>query len=197
MKRRWIIAVLAVLVGVLLLGEDLLAARKLPSFTAKLSTGKQIKSSALIEKETKLLIVSFWATWCTPCKEELEFLRKYEKKYGDKGLKIVLISQDSTSTIPDINPYMESNKYNFPVILDPDKRLARMFGVDEIPHIFFVNAKSEIIDQHKGYKRGDHQSFLKVIAKELGLEEEEVAEEDAEESEEPKENEEHGHEGHH
>ena len=64
------------------------------------------------------LLLSFWATWCKPCLEELIEFQKLYDDYKEKGFKMLAISNDSERTVAKVKPYVKSKSYNFPVLFD-------------------------------------------------------------------------------
>lgn len=71
-----------------------------------------------------LYLVNFWATWCSPCREELPAIQAVEKKYRDNKLKVLLVSLDFPKQLESrLKPFIRENKINSRVILlnDPDQ----------------------------------------------------------------------------
>lgn len=73
---------------------------------AGITSAQDAKKLSITELETYIsesdtpLIISFWATWCAPCLEEMPYLQEAAKKYADKGVSLVLISLDSEKAFP-------------------------------------------------------------------------------------------------
>src|SRR5690606_34227440 len=64
------------------------------------------------------VLISFWATWCKPCMEELTEFNKIYNDYKDKGFKLIAISTDNEKTVAKVKPFIRSKGYNFTVLLD-------------------------------------------------------------------------------
>src|SRR5262249_27161518 len=71
------------------------------------------------DKATKLLVLSFMASFCAPCKKELPTLEKLFEKYSPDGLRIVLVSiDDQPEGMKIIEELIAANKVTFPVLKD-------------------------------------------------------------------------------
>jgi thiol-disulfide isomerase/thioredoxin len=90
----------------------------------------------------KPAIIEFWATWCPPCRKSIPHLNELNKKYKDKGLVIVGISNESSATI---EKFTKSNPINYYVGLDPKSVYSQKLGVDGIPHAFLLDKTGTIV----------------------------------------------------
>jgi peroxiredoxin len=111
------------------------------------------------------VLLSFWATWCKPCKEELKEYNKLFRKYSDSGLKIFAISIDNEKSIAKVKPYARTNDFQFTVLLDPNSEAARMYYAQMVPYSVILNKSGEIIYSHLGYKKGDELEIDRIISK--------------------------------
>ena len=109
------------------------------------------------------IILSFWATWCKPCKEEMREFNKIYEKYSDSGLKMFAISIDSEKSIAKVKPYIKSNQFDFPVLIDQNSDVARMYYAQMVPYSLIINKEGEIIYTHFGYKKGDELQVEEII----------------------------------
>lgn len=101
------------------------------------------------------VLISFWATWCKPCLEELPHLEKIYSELKEKGLKVFAISVDGEKTAAKVEPFAKTKKMDIPVLLDINGDVARSFYVKDVPHSVLLNQAGEIIFSHSGYKPGD------------------------------------------
>lgn len=79
-------------------------AKPVPDLKFQDLTGHTQKLSDL---RGSITVVSFWATWCGPCKEELPRLSALKQRYADKGIRFVAISADEPKTRPQIEPFIQ------------------------------------------------------------------------------------------
>ena len=69
-------------------------------------------------------VINFWATWCSPCVKELPYFESVNKEYGDKNVKVILVSLDFPSQIESkLKPYIRKNKIKSNVILLDDTKM--------------------------------------------------------------------------
>ena len=112
------------------------------------------------------IVISFWATWCKPCKKELNNIAEiYDEWQEETGVKIVAISIDDSRSMMRVGPYVNASEWEYEIYLDPNGELKRAMGVSTVPHTFLLNGKNEIVWQHKGYVDGDEDQLLERIKK--------------------------------
>ncbi|MBT3621977.1 MAG: TlpA family protein disulfide reductase [Flavobacteriales bacterium] len=137
----------------------------LPSLNVKTLDGSNINITT-IENSDNPIVISFWATWCKPCKKELNTIAEvYEDWQDETGVKLVAISIDDTRSMAKVAPYVNASDWDYEVYLDPNGDLKRAMGVSTVPHTFLLNSKKEIVWQHKGYVDGDEDELLEQIEK--------------------------------
>jgi thiol-disulfide isomerase/thioredoxin len=96
----------------------------------------------------QVVLVSFGATWCQPCKEELKALEQLKKEYSDKPVKFLWISIESEEEVSDggLRSYAKQLKLSFPVLRDPDKRtFARFSQRLRLPTILFFDREGKLV----------------------------------------------------
>ena len=139
--------------------------RTLPNIEVKNLNGTKFNITQ-IENEGSPIVISFWATWCKPCKKELNNIAEvYEDWQDETNVKIIAISIDDSRSMSKVNPYVNASDWDYEVYLDTNSDLKRAMGVSTVPHTFLLNAKKEIVWQHKGYIDGDENELYKEIKK--------------------------------
>jgi thiol-disulfide isomerase/thioredoxin len=137
--------------------------RKLPNIEVKTLKGDAFNISEL-DNDGKPIVISFWATWCKPCKKELNNISEVYTDWQDEtGVKLVAISIDDSRSMSKVAPYINSSDWEYEVYLDPNADLKRAMGVSTVPHTFLLNGKKEIVWQHRGYIEGDEQGLYEKI----------------------------------
>jgi cytochrome c biogenesis protein CcmG/thiol:disulfide interchange protein DsbE len=96
----------------------------------------------------QVVLVSFGATWCEPCKEELKALEQLKKEYSDKPVRFLWISIESEEEVSNsgLRSYAKQLKLSFPVLRDPDKRtFARFSQRLRLPTILFFDRDGKLV----------------------------------------------------
>ena len=138
-------------------------ARKLPNIEVKTLKGDAFNISEL-DNDGNPIVISFWATWCKPCKKELNNISEvYEDWQEETGVKLVAVSIDDTRSMSKVAPYINASDWEYEVYLDPNADLKRAMGVSTVPHTFLINGKGEIVWQHRGYMEGDEDKLYDKI----------------------------------
>ena len=139
--------------------------RTLPSVEVKKLDGSNINITEL-DNNGAPIVISFWATWCKPCKKELNNIAEvYEDWQDETDVKLVAISIDNSRSMAKVAPYVNASDWQYEVYIDPNGDFKRAMGVSTVPHTFLLNSKKEIVWQHKGYIDGDEDELLEEIKK--------------------------------
>jgi peroxiredoxin len=134
-----------------------------PSFRLASLDGRTVSSEELRGKGK--LVVSFWASWCGPCREELPALAALYRKthQAEDGYELVAISEDTVTA--DAQGAAARLKLPFPVLLDPSGATLASYGVQGIPALFVIDENGAVKQVHVGYRAG----LEIVLAHELGF----------------------------
>ncbi len=98
----------------------------------------------------KLVVLNFWATWCTPCTVEMPTLEGLWREYGGRGLVVIGVSVDRGAPRAVLEPYIRNHGLTFPILLDPDSRAAGAWRVTGIPATFVVRPGGEVAGMATG-----------------------------------------------
>ncbi|HET7875931.1 MAG TPA: TlpA disulfide reductase family protein [Methylomirabilota bacterium] len=92
----------------------------------------------------KLVVLNFWATWCTPCTIEMPTLEALWRDYRERGLVVVGISVDRGAPRALLAPYLANLALTFPILLDPEMKTAEAWRVTGLPATFIVRPGGEV-----------------------------------------------------
>jgi thiol-disulfide isomerase/thioredoxin len=146
----------------------------LPDLSVRLLDGKQVRLSALLEEGP--LLVSFWATWCAPCKKEMIFLEKFHQKYNENSFRVLAISTDSPKSMSKVKSYIRAKKYTFLVGIDPNQEIAKKMNALLMPTTLILNKDRKVSWYHQGFIPGDEKEIEAQIRAVLYLDQEKAVE---------------------
>ena len=130
-----------------------------PDFTLQDLAGR---SYTLSDLKGQVVLVNIWATWCGPCKREIPSLVRLYQSRRDKGLEILAVSVDRTSSAR-VASFAERFQMNFPVLLNPRGDVANKYWARSIPSTFLVDKKGVIRWKVVGTREWDDAQALAKI----------------------------------
>ena len=99
----------------------------------------------------RIVVLNFWATWCTSCRHEMPLLAEMQKKYEDKGVAVLGASVDDEKSQPQIQPFAENNKIPFPLLVGATSDQMKQLQLGEaIPATAFFDADGKLIGRVLG-----------------------------------------------
>ena len=146
----------------------------LPDLSVRLLDGKQVRLSELLEEGP--LLVSFWATWCAPCKKEMIFLEEFHQKYNENSFRVLAISTDSPKSMSKVKSYIRAKKHTFLVGIDPNQEIAKKMNALLMPTTLILNKDRKVSWYHQGFIPGDEKEIEAQIRAVLYLDQEKAAE---------------------
>ena len=156
MKRLLWAALLCLLPGLAAAAEP---ARGEPA-PAQLGEARKGEAVDLAEHRGKVVVVTFWASWCGPCRRELPVLDALQKQAGEQWLRIIAVNvQDSAA---DYRAMMRQMR-DFSLLQARDRsgRIAAAYGVKAYPNLWIIDPQGRVASHHVGY--GDN-SFEEIVA---------------------------------
>jgi peroxiredoxin len=117
------------------------------------------------------VLINIWATWCSPCREEMPSMNALYKDYSAKGLAMVAIATD-TEGQPVVAPFMQAYGLTFPILLDPQNMVGTQLQVPGIPTSYLLDKRGRVIDLVIGardwYSRKIRHLIEQLLAEEGG-----------------------------
>lgn len=137
--------------------------KKLPDITIADLQGKPV-SIQEYAKKSPLTIMSFWATWCAPCKRELDAIAElYPDWTAAYNVNLVAITIDNARALTQVKPLVEEKGWEFDILVDNKQELQQGLNFQAIPQTFVVNAAGDVLYQHEGYTPGDEYELEKIL----------------------------------
>ena len=138
-------------------------AQTLPAVTLKDINGKTVQTDKL-SNNGKPFIISFFATWCKPCNRELSAISEvYADWQEETGVKLIAVSIDQAQNINKVKPLVDSNGWEYDVLLDPNSDFKRALGIQMIPYVLIVDGKGNIVYKHNGYTDGAENDLIEKV----------------------------------
>ena len=136
--------------------------KKLPSVVLKNLKGKSVNTSEMGFEGP--VVISFWATWCSPCKKELNTIHDLYSDWQDEtGVKLIAVSIDDARNKHKVKPYVDSKGWEYEVYIDANQDLKRAMNVNNVPYTFLVDGNGKIVYEHNNYVPGDEDNLYKKI----------------------------------
>jgi thiol-disulfide isomerase/thioredoxin len=119
-----------------------------PDFKVRnLVTGEEVTLSS---QHGKVVILTFWASWCGPCKRELPILEGAQRTVGKEKLVVFAVSyRDSEAALAAIKKPAANWQIN--IMKDRNEHVASVYSVSKIPHLFMIGRDGKVVANHLGY----------------------------------------------
>jgi cytochrome c biogenesis protein CcmG/thiol:disulfide interchange protein DsbE len=116
-------------------------------FALKDMHGKEIR---LADFKGKVILLDFWATWCTPCKVEIPWFEEFQDRYSKQGLQVIGVSVDDAADR--LREYAQKMKMNYPVLVGLDRDdLQDTYGpMVGLPTSVIISRDAKVCSKHMG-----------------------------------------------
>ncbi len=144
------------------LSAQILKDQKAPDFTLPDLDGNNYRLYDNLGKEA--LLITFWATWCAPCIEEMKALRPVYEKYAPRGLEVISISVDDPKTVGRVGGFVNSRKFPYKILLDTNNEIMQLYQTTMPPFSILLDREGRIVYTHTGYRKGDEAELESHVA---------------------------------
>jgi peroxiredoxin len=139
------------------------ARAKVTDFSLQNMKGKMVRLS---DQKGKVVVVTFWATWCAPCIQELPHLNTFYKKYKRDGLVVLAINIDGPDTFAKARTIIKRKRLKMPILKDPEGEVTAILNPRGTnPYTLFVDRHGRLAADHEGFAKGDEVKALAHIQK--------------------------------
>ena len=114
-----------------------------PDFMFKNPEGEDI---SLSDFRGKSVVLNFWATWCGPCKIEMPLIQELANDAATTDIGLILMTVNGGESVDAVAKFMIENGFSFPVLLDTQRGISRVYNVRGIPTTFFIDRDGVIRD---------------------------------------------------
>lgn len=106
-----------------------------PDFELKTPTGESVKLSDL---RGQAVLVNLWATWCPPCRAEMQTIETIYNEYKDQGFVVLAVNMTYQDNQFDIMPFVTEQGLTFPILLDETGDMANAYQLKSLPSTYFI-----------------------------------------------------------
>jgi peroxiredoxin len=150
------------------LSLSLFAQKSVPDVTVKTLDGKTVNLRDYVDKG-KITILNFWATWCSPCKKELDAIAEvYEDWQKEYNVQVLAVTIDTQRDLPKVKPMVATKEWDYTILSDAPGQLKNALNFQSIPQMYLIDQKGMIVYEHTGYLPGDEvdlEKRIKALAK--------------------------------
>ena len=135
-----------------------------PSFAFEKSPGKTINIADL---KGKTILITFFATWCGPCRKELPLIQSdiYNKYKKNPNFELIILGREHNWN--EVNKFREANKFTMPFYPDPDRKVYSKFAGQYIPRNFLISPDGKILFSSIGFEEKDFKKLKEMIEQQL------------------------------
>ena len=131
-------------------------------FRLKDSQGALIRLSSY---KGRVVLLDFWATWCTGCKQEIPWYMAFQDRYKEAGLSAIGVSLDDDGW-KSVKPFLQEHKINYPIVIG-NWDMGKHFGFNAMPATLLIDRDGRIADVHVGMVDKDaFESEIRILLKE-------------------------------
>lgn len=132
-----------------------------------LAASQQQLSQLLNQYKGQVVLLDFWASWCSPCRRSFPWFIAMQSKYQQQGLKVIAVNIDVERSDADV--FLTEFAVNFNIIYDPDAVIGRQYQLKGMPSSFLIDKEGIVRYQHTGFLADNldlYESHIKeLIAK--------------------------------
>jgi peroxiredoxin len=111
----------------------------------------------------KVVLLDFWATWCTGCKHEIPWFAGFQSAYGAKGLAVVGVSLDDGGWSV-VKPFLAATKVPYRILLGDDA-ISQRYGIKNMPDTFLIDRQGRVAAVYRAglVDKGDVEANIKAL----------------------------------
>ena len=114
-----------------------------PDFELNTPTGESIRLSDL---RGQAVLINLWATWCPPCRAEMQSIEKVYQEYKDQGFTVLAVNMTYQDDPLSVMPFVSEQGLTFPILLEETGEMAKAYQLRSLPSSYFVR-KDGIINE--------------------------------------------------
>ncbi|MGI9257607.1 MAG: peroxiredoxin family protein [Gammaproteobacteria bacterium] len=135
-----------------------LSGERAPDFVLKSFVGANTRLS---EYRGDVVVLTFWANWCSDCRAQLSDIRELNVLHGDAGLRPLSVSMERLSS--SLREDIASLELGFPMLDDPGLEVSRMYDVESLPVALLIDREGVVREVVQGYERGNGEHYSEIV----------------------------------
>ncbi len=136
----------------------------IPAIDVKTLEGKTVSIKEYVG-QGKITVISFWATWCSPCKRELDAIAEiYPDWQEEYNVELIAVTIDDARSMAKVPALVETKGWEYTILADSKRELQKALNFQTVPQTFLLDAEGNIIYTHSGYNPGDEIELEDKIA---------------------------------
>lgn len=143
----------------LMVSATLCLAQTALDFTRPTLDGKTI---SLSDYKGKVVVLDFWAMWCTACREAFPRLNGIQKEYGAKNLAVIGVDLDKAPAARVVS-FAQRAGIAYPSVLDPDNAVAELYSIKGIPTLCVIDKQGAIAGTFRGFSAAEEKKINALI----------------------------------
>lgn len=112
-----------------------------PDFSLQAADGQNVKLSDL---RGRPVLVNLWTSWCPPCRQEMPAMQKAYVDFRDQGFEILAVNATDQDNLPDALQFATDLGLTFPILLDQQGEVSRLYQLRSLPTSFFIDRQGVI-----------------------------------------------------
>jgi cytochrome c biogenesis protein CcmG/thiol:disulfide interchange protein DsbE len=130
-----------------------------PDFTLNDLSGAAVALSSL---KDRVVVIDFWATWCTACKEGFAGLNRLQNNFGDKGVTVIGIDLEKAKP-KKVDAFVKKAGIKYTVLLDPKTSTAKLFGIKGVPSLVIIDQEQKVVKVFRGLNKATEKEIDDLI----------------------------------
>ncbi|TPV93138.1 MAG: TlpA family protein disulfide reductase [Myxococcales bacterium FL481] len=120
------------------------------------------------ERDTDVLLLSFWKTTCTPCKGQLSDFEALHRAYAARGLRAYAVNIDEPAQRAQAQTWVDRGTWSFPTLVDADTQVVTRYNQrGACPFYVALTADGEVLRSHGGYVKGESDELARFLDQRL------------------------------
>ncbi|MBM7094710.1 MULTISPECIES: thiol-disulfide oxidoreductase ResA [Alteribacter] len=104
----------------------------------------------LDELKGKGVYLTFWATYCTYCRDKMEYLKEYHEEYKEKGVEVVALNVDESTV--QVQRFLDRHNVPYTNVIDRGMKVSNAYGVNSLPAVLLIDENGSVIERQVGGK---------------------------------------------